>query len=391
MCAMAEASDAHGLLEPGQIIRPMLKKADVPALVAKVYGLSVVSVKELNSYDDKNYLIQVQSKINNTHMTDLCPHGYVVKVTNSLDSKNTNLIAAQNEMMLFLHSRGINVPKPEKNVHGTYMMREKLKVDMDDFVKNNTDECPSGEYMVRMLTFVPGKILHQVKYTSQLFFECGELAAKMDNELMEFNNEHLKGRKLIWMLENTPDLTKFIFAVRDESRYKMITEILDAWNQRVVPLLPTLDRGMIHGDFNEQNIIVDATAPEHPDEYHVSAIIDFGDIQESCYVFEVAITIMYLMIEVDEMPPNDAGGHVLAGYLKHRALSEVEWSVLRECVAARFAQSLVMGAYSYEQDPGNEYLLTTARRGWDVLATFWSAPKEQVLARWREIIRSYEK
>nr|XP_027236867.1 hydroxylysine kinase-like [Penaeus vannamei] len=388
MSSMPEASDAHGLLQPGQIIRPMLKKADVPALVGKLYGLTVVSVKELNSYDDKNYLIQVQSKVNNPHMTDLCPHGYVVKVTNSLDSKNIHLMAAQNDMMLFLHSRGINVPKPEKNVHGTYMVKEKMEVNVDDFVQNNADERPSGEYMVRMLTFVPGKILHQVKYTSQLFYECGELAAKMDNELMDFKNEHLKNRKLIWMLQNTPDLTKFIFAVRDASRHKMIREILDAWDQRVVPLLPTLDRGMIHGDFNEQNIIVDS-APEDPDDYHVTAIIDFGDIQESCYVFEVAITIMYLMIEVDEMPPNDAGGHVLAGYLKHRKLSEEEWGVLRECVAARFAQSLVMGAYSYEQDPGNEYLLTTARRGWDVLATFWSAPKEQVLARWREIIASY--
>lgn len=390
MSSMPEASDANALLQPGQIIRPMLKKTEVPALVAKLYGLTVVSVKELNSYDDKNYLIQVQPKTDNPHMTDLCPHGYVVKVTNSLDSKNTHLMAAQNDMMLFLHSRGVNVPKPEKNVHGTYMTREKMEVDVDDFVQNNAGERPSGEYMVRMLTFVPGKILHQVKYTSQLFYECGELAARMDNELMDFKNDFLKNRKLIWMLQNTPDLIKFIFAVRDARRHKMIQEILETWDQRVVPLLPTLDRGMIHGDFNEQNIIVDS-APEDPDDYHVTAIIDFGDIQESCYVFEIAITIMYLMIEVEEMPPSDAGGHVLAGYLKHRSLSEAEWGVLRECVAARFAQSLVMGAYSYEQDPGNEYLLTTARRGWDVLATFWSAPKEEILERWRKIIRSYEK
>ncbi|XP_037801281.1 hydroxylysine kinase-like [Penaeus monodon] len=382
MSSMPEASDANALLQPGQIIRPMLKKTEVPALVAKLYGLTVVSVKELNSYDDKNYLIQVQPKTDNPHMTDLSPHGYVVKVTNSLDSKNTHLMAAQNDMMLFLHSRGVNVPKPcfpEKR-------RKEKKCSWDYrrlFIFTRY-------YMVRIADLCAGKILHQVKYTSQLFYECGELAARMDNELMDFKNDFLKNRKLIWMLQNTPDLTKFIFAVRDARRHKMIQEILEAWDQRVVPLLPTLDRGMIHGDFNEQNIIVDS-APEDPDDYHVTAIIDFGDIQESCYVFEIAITIMYLMIEVEEMPPSDAGGHVLAGYLKHRSLSEAEWGVLRECVAARFAQSLVMGAYSYEQDPGNEYLLTTARRGWDVLATFWSAPKEEILERWRKIIRSYEK
>lgn len=98
---------------------------------------------------------------------------------------------------------------------------------------------------------------------------------------------------------------------------------------------------------------------------------------------------MYMMIEVTCLPANDAGGHLLAGYLKHRNLTDVEWSILKECVAARFAQSLVMGAYSYEQDPGNEYLLTTAGKGWDVLEAFWSEPKEQIYTRWREIIASY--
>ena len=59
-------------------------------------------------------------------------------------------------------------------------------------------------------------------------------------------------------------------------------------------------------------------------------------------------------------------------------------------VSARFAQSLVMGAYSYEQDPGNEYLLATAKKGWDRLREFWTTPKEQVIARWKEIVQSYK-
>ena len=33
--------------------------------------------------------------------------------------------------------------------------------------------------------------------------------------------------------------------------------------------------------------------------------------------------------------------------------------VLRLCAAARYAQSLVMGAYSHQQDPTNDYLLGT--------------------------------
>lgn len=40
-----------------------------------------------------------------------------------------------------------------------------------------------GENIVRLLTFLPGKILHQVPYTAQLFFEGGALVARIDNEL----------------------------------------------------------------------------------------------------------------------------------------------------------------------------------------------------------------
>ena len=73
-----------------------------------------------------------------------------------------------------------------------------------------------------------------------------------------------------------------------------------------------------------------------------------------------------------------AGGHVLAGYIKHRDLPLLERKLIRTCVAARYAQSLVMGAYSYAQDPGNEYLLITAKTGWKTLADFWSVEQGQL-------------
>ena len=44
--------------------------------------------------------------------------------------------------------------------------------------------------------------------------------------------------------------------------------------------------------------------------------------------------------------------------------------VLRLCAAARYAQSLVMGAYSHQQDPTNDYLLVTASTGWTNLTNF---------------------
>lgn len=153
--------------------------------------------------------------------------------------------------------------------------------------------------------------------------------------------------------------------------------------------------GVIHGDYNEQNIVVKPTEatkdlPESERDYCVAGVIDFGDMNESYYIFEVAIAIMYMMVESKVVDPMLAGGHLLAGYLLQRSLNVTEWEVLKTCVAARYCQSLVMGAYTYSLDPGNEYLLVTAANGWPQLERLWNTPTEQLYASWREVIASYK-
>lgn len=87
----------------------------------------------------------------------------------------------------------------------------------------------------------------------------------------------------------------------------------------------------MHGDYNEQNTIVSATQ-EDPSTYHIDGVIDFGDIQYSCLVFELAICITYQMVDVKIMHPNEVAGHTLAGYLTHRTIPEDEWGILKVSV-----------------------------------------------------------
>ena len=150
--------------------------------------------------------------------------------------------------------------------------------------------------------------------------------------------------------------------------------------------------GVIHGDFNEQNIIVKqrpSATPGEDQQYDVSAVIDFGDSANSYYVFEVAITIMYMMVESRVIDPMKVGGHVLAGYLSEHPLTDVEFDSLKVCVAGRYAQSLVMGAYSYTLDEGNEYLLVTAKNGWPQLRRLWNMSQTELYEQWRQTIQTY--
>lgn len=71
----------------------------------------------------------MESESRNPHIPEGHPHGYVLKVANSLDSKNAGVMAAQNEMMLFLLARGFRVPKPEKNVTGSHLILAEISGD----------------------------------------------------------------------------------------------------------------------------------------------------------------------------------------------------------------------------------------------------------------------
>ena len=110
----------------------------------------------------------------------------------------------------------------------------------------------------------------------------------------------------------------------------------------------------------------------------------------SYYIFEVAITICYLSIECECIDPLEVAGHMLAGYLTQMDLSNAEMDVLKTCIASRYCQSLVMGAYSYSLDPGNEYLLVTAKKGWTRLRKLWDTPEKQLRSMWDSVIQSYQ-
>ena len=84
---------SEGVLKPGEIIKPSLDqvnlkfseiffflisyKAQAEELLARLYGLTASSVKEFNSYDDRNFYFRIRE----TGPT-IWSHGYILKVGN---------------------------------------------------------------------------------------------------------------------------------------------------------------------------------------------------------------------------------------------------------------------------------------------------------------------
>lgn len=148
--------------------------------------------------------------------------------------------------------------------------------------------------------------------------------------------------------------------------------------------------GINHGDFNDHNILADLVSTSPNPQYRISGILDFSDMSYGYYVFEVAITIMYMMIESRE--PLLVGGHVLAGFESVVPLTPEERAALFLLVCGRYAQSLVVAAHTTLLHPENEeYLMITAKTGWKHLMMLVEMGQETVEQIWFQTAESYRK
>ncbi len=75
-----------------------------------------------------------------------------------------------------------------------------------------------------------------------------------------------------------------------------------------------------------------------------------------------------------------AGAAILRGFNSIYPLSEVERKHLRLLVAVRLSCSATLGAYSYQQNPENEYLLLHAEPAWKTLELVWGVNSDNDFA-----------
>ncbi|XP_018011890.1 hydroxylysine kinase [Hyalella azteca] len=371
---MTGSGESSGMLKPGEVIKPYVADKEVPSLVKKTFGLDVISFTKFNAYDDLNFHIKVKETSNNEYITSPSSDGYVFKIINSKDSKLTSLLEGQNNFMLHLNSKNYCCPLPLKSLSGKYLAEVELPSD--------PNANAVQKHAVKLLTFIPGQTLASVPLTPQLCSEAGAYLANMHHDLEGFQDEAISARRFIWMMSETPQVRAFVHAITNSENRDLVTSALNAWESQVLPVIGNLPKGIVHGDFNEQNILVkpspDTRHEPHP-TYTVLGCIDFGDVSSSCYVFDLSVLVMSLLT-VDN---NDAvAASCIAGYNATRPLSHLEWQVLYECVCGRLCTSLTIGAYSLSQDPGNTYLLTSARLGWGALRRLRDAGKTATLAAW---------
>ena len=106
--------------QPQILTKPALGEKEVTELVDRVFGLKVVWIRLLPSYDDQNFHVRVSRNKGVAEDAD----EYVLKITNSEDSQEPDLIEAQTQAMMFLSAEGFPSATPYLTKDGNIMSLE---------------------------------------------------------------------------------------------------------------------------------------------------------------------------------------------------------------------------------------------------------------------------
>ncbi|KAM8888160.1 hydroxylysine kinase-like isoform 2-T2 [Synchiropus picturatus] len=329
----------------GKAAQPNFSECQVIDLVKRLFHLTVVKAHPLPSYDDQNFYVSAGDGAE-----------YVLKIMNSEDSKNTDLIEVQTYAMSFLQQNGVPAQTAVLNLKGQLLSLEEM-------------DCGYGpqRYLVRLLTYLPGVMLSTVAVSSQILFEVGKTVAEMDQIFQK-----------VMILSSVPLLESYLSLLDGEPLQDVAKSVIHQYKTTVAPKYSQFRKCINHGDFNELNILV---KPDETSGFRISGVLDFGDMSSGYFVHELAIAIMYMCTQHPN--PVEAGGPVLAGFSSVFPLNEAEKDSLYILVLSRFCQSLILARHGISLHPENaEYLMITHRKGVGILSQLWELGKEHVEEVW---------
>ncbi|XP_063748097.1 hydroxylysine kinase-like [Eleginops maclovinus] len=341
--------------------RPTLTPQQATELTLQLYGVTITEISTLPSYIDQNFLI-----------VDTEGTNYVLKIMNSDDSKNATQLEVQTFAMSFLHQHGVPAQTAlPTTTTGKLMSMEEI-------------DCGHGAqtYCVRLMTYLPGKTLAESPGTVEDLYHVGRFIASMDKTLQQLESPNLDVLNYNcdrqWSLSNIHLIERYLSMMDGDPLQEVIQAVIEKFKSHVQPKISCFQKGIIHGDTNDTNILVTPVGNGH---HKLSGVLDFSFLMKDCYVFELAITIAYMMLE--NPSPLDVGGAILRGWESIMILNDDERECLYLLVLGRLCQSLVYGRYNSTKYPDNKkYLLSTANKGTQILTKLWEMGGKEVERKW---------
>lgn len=339
--------------------RPTLSIDAAKQLLARRFGLDGATVVELPSYIDRNYEVEAGGR------------RYVLKVANAATSRAQLELEGAAMDALGAAALGFATPaviEPEGSTDGLFELRS-----------------DHGQvHLGRLVSFVPGILLADAGRPSDtLLRSIGAGLADADLALAVVRHP-ARVRALRWDLAQAGWLADELAVVHDPrippARQAWVEGALLQFRAKVAPALAALPRTVIHNDANDYNLTVDAAGTR------LAGLFDFGDMLESCRIFEPVIAATYAAFHRPD-DPFVAIAELVAGYdealtaATGEGLGADELELVPELVATRLACSLVSSAEAAAADPSNSYAGISEQGAWRLLEQLHARSRVEVCDR----------
>lgn len=216
---------------------------------------------------------------------------------------------------------------------------------------------------VRLFSWLEGDLLgHRVLEPPGLFAIGGALA-RLAQALTGFTHPAAERQILLWDMQHAAALRPLLPMIEADEPRAWVTVLIDRFEERVLPKLGSLPRGVIHNDLTGSNMLMDAA-----DGQGVAGILDFGDLVSAPIVQEIGVTASYHLDIAEGADLFAPLLHLLAGYERIRPLKPAEADMLFDLISTRLALRALIPAWRATLYPENrDYLMRNAGRAWAVM------------------------
>jgi 4-aminobutyrate aminotransferase-like enzyme/Ser/Thr protein kinase RdoA (MazF antagonist) len=290
------------------------------------FGISDQTVSSLEGYDSINFKVE-------------CKKGNFILKQNIHSKENFSLLQAENKILEKLENlHGYDFPKPVNSL-------------------NNEDLVCFKDQIFRLLTFVEGEFLGDVKHTPKLLYSFGVFLAQIDKKIHQEYHSAIVGKETQWDLKHFKSNYRYLDYIANSKDRSLVDYFFLQFDEHIYPIQHELRKGVIHNDGNDWNVLIK--------DGEVSGIIDFGDMCHSWIINEVAIAITYVMMGKED--PLKIASHVIKGFHSIFSLEEKELDILYYLVAARLCTSVCNSAYAKTLKPDSEYITISEKPAWTLL------------------------
>jgi Ser/Thr protein kinase RdoA (MazF antagonist) len=237
-------------------------------------------------------------------------------------------------------------------------------------------EVFAGGKLVRMTTFLDGRLLARVPSTPALRRDIGATLARLSLALRDFTHPAAR-RTHQWDLQNFSRLRPLLAALPSVEPRARLLEVLDRFDSQVAPALAGLPVQVIHTDFHGENLLVSTGGTA------VCGVLDFGDSLTGPVAMDVAVAACY---QLGASRPDflAAALDVVAGYHATDPLRPADLPLIRDFIELRLATRIIVSQWNAAAEPANAgYLLRRTGQAIEHFAAYSDIPPPAVVDRLR--------